>query len=205
MDARLIHLTYSSANRVPYAEFKTDKQIGKTPFKVSFNADATKDFDGDELVYEWDFGDGEKSAEKNPIHTFGKPGEYRTTLTVRDPSGETAKSETIIKAGNDLPEVNIVIKGNSSFYWGNETLGYEVTVKDSEDGSISSGINPSAVTFTADYLAEGKDVTETIQGHQANMEASANLVGKTLFEASDCKACHHAIEKSVGPSLTQID
>ena len=47
-------------------------------------------------------------------------------------------------------------------------------------------------------------MTEVIQGHQANMEASANLVGKTLFEGSDCKACHSVTEKSVGPTLTQI-
>jgi cytochrome c len=204
MDARLVHITYSSANRVPVAAAAADKTIGKTPLSVKFSADESKDFDGDDLKYEWAFGDGETSEEKNPTHEFRKAGEYKTSLKVTDPSGETALSEMLIIAGNDLPLLKVNFSGNSRFYWDNSKLDYNVDVSDSEDGSINKGIDPSAITFTADYLAQGHDVTEIIQGHQANMEASSNLVGKTLFESSDCKACHTLNEKSVGPTLTQI-
>ena len=204
IDARLVHIAYSSANRAPLAVIKTDKTVGKTPFSVKLNADESKDYDGDELTFEWTFGNGEKSSEKNPTYVFQKSGEYKVNLTVTDPSGESAKSELLIIAGNDLPEINFTFKGNSKFYWGNSNFDYSVDVKDSEDGSVNNGINPTAITFTADYLQQGHDVTEVIQGHQANMEASANLVGKTLFESSDCKACHNATEKSVGPTLTQL-
>lgn len=204
MDARLIHITYSSANRVPVAAATADKTIGKTPFNVKFSADKSKDFDGDELKYEWVFGDGETSTEKNPQHDYKKPGEYKVALTVIDPSGLTASDELIVIAGNDLPEVKLNFKGNSMFYWDNSSMDYSVDVSDGEDGTIGKGIDPKAVTFTADYLAHGKDVTEVIQGHQANMEASANLVGKALLEGSDCKSCHGLTEKSVGPSLKDI-
>jgi cytochrome c len=203
MDARLIHITYTSANRIPTAAIAADKTVGKTPFTVKFNSDQSKDFDGDKLSYEWTFGD-EKSTEQNPTYVFNKPGEYKVSLTVTDPSGESATAETLIIAGNDLPEVNIAFKGNTRFYWGNSSFDYTVDVKDSEDGAIAKGIDPSSITFTADYLQRGHDVTEVIQGHQANMEASANLVGKTLLESSDCNSCHNITEKSVGPSLTQI-
>jgi cytochrome c len=204
MDARLIHISYTSGNRAPLAVINADKTVGKTPFSIKLSADESKDFDGDELKYEWTFGDGEKSLEKNPTYVFKKSGEYKVNLTVTDPSGESASSEVLVVAGNDLPEINVTFKGNSKFYFGNSNFEYSVDVKDSEDGSINNGISPSAVTVTADYLQRGHDVTEVIQGHQANMEASANLVGKTLFESSDCKACHHATEKSVGPTLTQL-
>ncbi len=204
MDARLIHITYSSANRVPLAAIGADKTVGKTPFTIQFNSDESKDFDGDELTYEWAFGDEEKSSEKNPSHVFTKPGEYQVTLKVTDPAGESAKQQLLVVAGNDLPAINVSFKGNSKFYWDNSTFEYSVDVKDTEDGSINNGIDPSSITFTADYLQRGHDVTEIIQGHQANMEASANLVGKTLLENSDCKSCHNLTEKSVGPSLTQI-
>ncbi len=204
MDARLIHITYSSANRVPVATASADKTIGKTPLTVKFNGDATKDPDGDELTYEWTFGDGETSAEKNATHEYKKPGEYKVNLKVTDPSGETSSQALAVVAGNDLPTVKVNFSGNSKFYWDNSKFDYTVEVSDSEDGSIGKGIDPTAVTFTADYLAQGHDVTEIIQGHQANMEASAHLVGKTLFESSDCKACHNPTEKSVGPSLTLI-
>lgn len=204
MDARLIHLTYSSANRVPVASAHADKTIGKTPLTVKFNGDATVDPDGDDLKYEWNFGDGETSAEKNPVHEYKKPGEYKVSFSVSDPSGEKASKELLVIAGNDLPELEINFTGNRKFYWDNMKFDYSVQVRDSEDGSMGNGIDPKAITFTADYLARGKDVTEVIQGHQANMEASANLVGKTLYENSDCKSCHHATEKSVGPSIKQI-
>jgi cytochrome c len=204
MDARLIHITYSSANRVPLAALAVDKTVGKTPFTVQFSADQSKDFDGDDLKYDWIFGDGEKSSEKNPTYIFKKPGEYKASLTVTDPSGEKATQEVLIIAGNDLPEVNIRFTGNSKFYWDKSNFEYTVEVTDSEDGGLGKGIEPSAVTFTADYLERGYDVTQVIQGHQANMEASTNLVGKALYEGSDCKACHQLKDKSVGPTLTQI-
>lgn len=204
MDARLVHITYSSANRVPVAVLTADRTIGKTPLAVAFSADQSRDFDGDDLTYEWTFGDGEKSSEKNPSHEYRKAGEYKVSLTVTDPSGETATVESLVIAGNDLPRVKLNFKGNTRFYWSNSKLDYSVEVSDSEDGSLGKGIDPSAVTFTADYLAQGHDVAAIIQGHQANMEASANLVGKTLFENSDCKACHNITEKSVGPSLRQM-
>lgn len=35
----------------------------------------------------WDFGDGQTSTERNPVHVFSEPGEYDVTLTVSD--GET--------------------------------------------------------------------------------------------------------------------
>jgi cytochrome c len=204
MDARLIHIQYSAGNRVPVAVIGQDKLIGKTPLTVHFNSDASRDFDDDELSYAWSFGDGEQSSEKNPEYSFTKPGEYKVALTVTDPSGESATNEVIVIAGNDLPGVSIQFKGNRSFYWDNTSFDYEVIVKDSEDGTIGKGIDPASVIFTADYLERGHDVTQVLQGHQANMEASAHLVGKTLLEGSDCKACHHATDKSVGPSLTQI-
>ncbi|HTE30878.1 MAG TPA: ThuA domain-containing protein [Chryseolinea sp.] len=204
MDARLIHIAYSSANRVPVAAIKADKTIGKTPFTVKFSAEESKDFDGDDLKYDWAFGDGQKSSEKNPTYVFNKPGEYKASLTVTDPLGQISTKDVLIIAGNDLPQININYEGNSKFYWENSNFEYSVDVTDTEDGGIANGINPTAVTFTADYLERGHDVTEIIQGHQANVEASTHLVGKALFEGSDCKACHNATEKSVGPTLTQI-
>jgi cytochrome c len=204
MDARLIHITYSSANRVPMASIEAEQTVGKIPLTVKFKGEGSKDFDGDELQYDWSFGDGEKSTEKSPSYTFTKAGQYRVGLTVTDPSGETASQEMMVIAGNDLPQLKINFKGNRAFYWDNSTLDYEVVVSDSEDGSLGKGIDPSSVTFTADYLERGHDVAQIIQGHQANIEASANLVGKTLTEGSDCKSCHHATDKSVGPSITQI-
>ena len=41
----------------------------------------------------WDFGDGSKSAEQNPIHTYEKPGEYVVVLYVESPDGSDRRSK----------------------------------------------------------------------------------------------------------------
>jgi cytochrome c len=205
MDARLIHITYSSANRVPAATIAASQTIGRTPLTVAFNGDKSIDFDGDDLSFAWNFGDGDaKSNEPNPNYTFSKAGTYKVSLTVTDPSGETSTATQTIIAGNDLPQVSIEVKGNTQFYFDKESVGYEVHVSDSEDGTLGNGISTAAVTVTADYLARGHDLTGIAQGHEANVSASAHLVGKSLVDGSDCKACHHVNEKSVGPTYLDI-
>jgi PKD repeat protein len=48
--------------------------------------------------YEWDFGDGSKSVEANPVHQFGKPGSYVVKLTVTNGTCSDSTSQTIIIA-----------------------------------------------------------------------------------------------------------
>jgi len=43
---------------------------------------STTDLDGI-MTYNWDFGDGSVSTEKNPEHTYAKPGRYTVVLTTR--------------------------------------------------------------------------------------------------------------------------
>jgi gliding motility-associated-like protein len=42
---------------------------------------------GNVIVWEWDFGDGTKSNEQNPIHVYEKPGTYTITLMTFDALG----------------------------------------------------------------------------------------------------------------------
>jgi PKD repeat protein len=45
-------------------------------------------------TYEWDFGNGESSTEKNPTHAYENAGNYIVTLTVTDDEGSTANDTT---------------------------------------------------------------------------------------------------------------
>ena len=42
-------------------------------------------------VYDWDFGDGDRSPVASPEHTFGKSGQYTVTLRARTPDGRRVK------------------------------------------------------------------------------------------------------------------
>ncbi|HET7437334.1 MAG TPA: PKD domain-containing protein [Thermoanaerobaculia bacterium] len=47
--------------------------------------------DADVARYDWDFGDGTTSTERDPLHTYGNPGTYDVTLTVTDAENRTSR------------------------------------------------------------------------------------------------------------------
>ncbi|MBL7071486.1 MAG: PKD domain-containing protein [Candidatus Omnitrophica bacterium] len=58
-------------------DFSGDDLSGDAPHNVSFTADTNTDFD----TYEWQFGDGGSSVEKDPTHTYTSAGAFDVTLT----------------------------------------------------------------------------------------------------------------------------
>lgn len=63
------------------AEAEPDE--GAPPLKVQFTASVEEE-EGGPWTFAWDFGDGNKSSDQNPVHTYDKVGEYTATLTVTD-------------------------------------------------------------------------------------------------------------------------
>jgi len=69
-------------NPLPVAAFSPDGLEGCLPVTVSFT-DQTQDAFPN-AIYEWDFGDGTTSNDKNPTHTYDRAGSYQVSLTVRN-------------------------------------------------------------------------------------------------------------------------
>lgn len=201
-EASLSHITFNAGNRVPVAAATATNTIGAVPLKVMFSSKGSLDYDGDAIRYEWSFGKGlPKSTLANPSFTYARAGEYVATLKVTDSAGNSNTSEVTIKAGNAIPKVDVAIKGNTTFYWNDKPVNYEVSVSDKEDGSIANKKIPEdEVTLTINYL-EGFDKTQLAQGHQAN---TGFETGKRLIELSDCKACHSIDKKSIGPAYIEV-
>jgi PKD repeat protein len=83
------------------AEAEPDE--GAPPLKVQFTGSVEED-EGGPWKYEWDFGDGQKSTEQNPSHTYEKVGEYTATLTVVDQKGNKGTDEIDIFVETDEEE-----------------------------------------------------------------------------------------------------
>ncbi len=200
-DARLTHITYNAGNRTPVAMAAVDKTVGSAPLKATFSSKGSLDYDNDAIKYEWTFGPGvPKSTVANPTYTYTKPGEYTATLKVTDAKGNSSTSDVQLKVGNAVPEVEIAMKGNKSFFWDKKPIAYEVKVKDKEDGTLATGVDAGEVLLTVNYL-EGFDKTMIAQGHQVS---TGFATGKRLIELSDCKACHSVDKKSVGPAYIDV-
>ena len=62
----------------PVASFSAAKRTGMVPLEVQF----VNTSEGEYTSSQWDFGDGQRSSEPNPTHTYTTTGSYTVTLTV---------------------------------------------------------------------------------------------------------------------------
>lgn len=83
------------------AEAEPDE--GAPPLKVQFTASVEEETGGP-FTFAWDFGDGTKSTEQNPVHTYTKVGEYTATLEVKNQKGNigTDEIDVFVETEEDL-------------------------------------------------------------------------------------------------------
>ncbi|MDR9817470.1 MAG: PKD domain-containing protein [Candidatus Methanoculleus thermohydrogenotrophicum] len=99
----------------PIANFIANVTSGAVPLAVQF----TDTSENGPTTWEWDFGDGATSTEKNPVHTYTEPGTYTVTLTVTNKAGSDIAEMSGIEAtasggggGDDATELRIVKYAN---------------------------------------------------------------------------------------------
>lgn len=208
-DARLIRIEYNGGNRKPAIQLAADKPRGAVPMTVQLSSKGTKDFDRDELKYRWVIKDnaGKELAsfkEADAKYTFDKAGVYKATLEVDDGKGGNAARDLEILAGNEPPQLSFDIEGNKTFFFPGNSFEYEVKVTDKEDGTLGSGITPEEISVNIDYLPEGFDKTQIVQGHLSADATAEFIKGKNLMDNSDCKSCHLVDKKSIGPMYKDV-
>ncbi|MGH7176082.1 MAG: carboxypeptidase regulatory-like domain-containing protein, partial [Tepidisphaeraceae bacterium] len=94
-----VRVTFGKSPSAPSASFTASSSSVATNQTVSFTATAG-DADGDELAYQWDFGDdtfGTNSASASK--SWSAAGKYRVRLTVSDMKGRTLSTSTIVTVG----------------------------------------------------------------------------------------------------------
>ncbi|AYY13882.1 DUF1349 domain-containing protein [Actinobacteria bacterium YIM 96077] len=138
-DSGLYRISYVKGGRTPVAETSASPDSGQAPLEVSFSSEGSHDPDGEDITYEWNFGDGTTSTEPNPTHTYTEEGVYQVQLTVTDTTDRSSSSNTTVTVGNTRPDVTIEIpKHGQIFDWGDE-VPFELSVTDAEEGSTDDG------------------------------------------------------------------
>lgn len=204
-DARLVHLTYTAGNRPPVPDLTATRDVGAAPMVVNFSGANSKDYDGDHLQYTWMIGDQQVTGNGATMtHNFADPGVYDVKMMVSDPAGNTASLTQTIRVGNEPPAVAWKLNGNQSFFWDNEQLEYQVDVKDKEDGTLESGVDPAHVIVTMDYIEDGSDINKSAIDHASQVMASSLIRGKELLDGSDCMTCHQIDIASIGPKYQDV-
>lgn len=148
-DAGLYRIDYvgEGGNRTPQAAFTAEPVSGSdAPLEVTFDASASRDPEGEDLTYQWDFdGDGEFDATGVTVtHTYEERGRFDATLRVSDPQGKAGLAIQQVSVGNTAPEVSLNIDDGEFFNWG-DSFDVTVSVSDAEDGDVA---NCNAVSWT---------------------------------------------------------
>ncbi|UZR95379.1 ThuA domain-containing protein [Chondrinema litorale] len=198
-DARLGLIDYAASNRTPIAKVSADKLVGAAPLTVNFSAEKSFDYDQkDELTYEWFFTSDD--AQGNGItkaFTFDKPGIYQAKVKVSDKERDASFANIEIQVGNERPVISVNLNGNSSFYWNNSSLDYQIKVEDLEDGDVDA----QKVKVFYDYMPIGNDEIEVELGHK---QTGAVVDASVLLKENLCLSCHDMKNTSIGPTYTEV-
>lgn len=80
----------------PSANFLSNITSGNIPLTVQFTDTSI----GSPALWNWNFGDGSTSTERNPTHTYFSAGTYDVNLVVSNAAGTSSKVATITVLGN---------------------------------------------------------------------------------------------------------
>jgi PKD repeat protein len=95
-----------AADTEPSVAIEADPSSGLAPLDVRFRAFA--EGGNPPLTYEWAFGDGTHSAEREPAHTYTAAGAYRAELTLTDADGDAAHARITVSVGDtSTPAVSV--------------------------------------------------------------------------------------------------
>jgi len=92
------YIAISNVLDVPVTRFSASPVSGKAPLTVSFTDQST----GVATSWRWNFGDGNTSTERNPVHTYNKPGLYNVTLTASNANGSNSSTKVGYIAVSDV-------------------------------------------------------------------------------------------------------
>jgi PKD repeat protein len=84
----LVHVQFPP----PVADFDVTPREGYAPLEVAF----TDTSSGTCSSWSWNFGDGETSNLRSPLHVFSAPGSYSVLLGVSGPGGGSTRRHTIV-------------------------------------------------------------------------------------------------------------
>jgi cytochrome c len=200
-DSGLSRIDYVAGNVAPQIKkFEVSKTSGALPLTVTFTVEA-HDLERKPLKFRWILGDGTEKETTTPTleYTYTKPAVVQPTVEVIDDNQAKTVSQPLkIYAGNAIPSVEIVLKGNKSFYFPSKQVQYEIIIKDEDDPNAAT--NKDGLFVSANYL-DSRDRAGSNAGHQ---QVSEIVMGKNLIQSSTCKTCHDDVKRSIGPSFLEI-
>jgi len=154
---------------------------GTAPATVAFDASVSGGCEP--IAYNWNFGDGESSAERSPSHTYQAGGNYSASFTATDSKGNVSQSSSVSvtvdcapltasAAGNPTSgTAPVTVKFSSSASGGCPPVSYSWNFG---DGGSSSDQNPVHTYQTKGDYAAALTVTDS-KGNTSQKTVAATI------------------------------
>ena len=177
----------SIINRLPTASFSHSPLAPTFEDQVNFY-DTSEDDDGNLVSWFWDFGDGQSSEERNPVHKYEDKGTYNVSLTVTD--DDRASNTTTIS----VEIVNIPPTSNFTYFPSNPVMGESIQFTD-ESIDPENKLTTWAWDFGDGYTASTEDAshqyeeegTFTVMLVVADDEGATGTISKELVVHGNLK------------------
>lgn len=155
----------SISNESTSAVFTAAPSSGELPLKVTFDASASFDPDGEIVSYEWDFnGDGRFDDAEGPLvsYEFTQEGTFEISLRVTDNNGGFNVSSSTIEAGT-VNGLRAVVTSKDVPTGASYLVGEEYAFS-AENSRIASGaITRFEWNFGDNTKTQGRNVTHTFE------------------------------------------
>lgn len=123
---------------------------------VAFSSEGTTDPSGSEMTYDWDFGDGTRSAEANPTKAYTSVGRYSVVLTVTNAEGVPSTGFVVVDVTNHAPEAVIAAPETGTTVHRGEVIDFSSEgSNDDEDADVGGQV----VSYLWDF-GDGTTSTE---------------------------------------------
>ncbi|MDX1740549.1 MAG: PKD domain-containing protein, partial [Rhodothermales bacterium] len=142
-----------------------------TQSDVKFSANVRGD-DREVTGYAWDFGDGSKSSEASPSHTFATPGTYTVTLRVSNSAGSDTRTVTVTVNPYEAAICRELTDLNAAFFNRNSSTLTDEALAALQDNVDILNECPNICVSVEGYAAPGE------RNAQSLSEARANAVQK---------------------------
>lgn len=155
------------------ANFTSNITSGTAPLIIAFTDAST----GTPESWQWNFGDGVTSNEKDPVHTYLSAGNYTVNLTVSNSHGSGSKLATIIVSENVTP---VIFMANFSSIVTDENDPLTVQFTD---------LSQNATLWNWDF---GDGATSTLQNPSHTYESPGNYVVSLTSSSENVTASRSA-------------
>jgi len=177
----------------PVAEFVIP-EVGCAPYTLTMNNT------GRGSTFEWDFGDGTTSTERNPTHTYTNGGTYTITLIAHLPGGCSASDTMrhavqVLAEGGSMQTPSLSCGGGTIQIGPSPQLGatYYWLTEGVSDPSVANPWVTDSGTYILRITGMGCSETDTFKVNVVNLISSTQV---------DAISCHDSADGSIRLQLT---